>query len=100
MSSTGNFSTITLNHTKKLKLEILEDGNITPLGLQMTRFKGLFLAFSRFQKSAGSGRQCGDNPPGGNFHAGRSSYGSLPESSRTPAHGRRRLLSWRSPHRR
>ena len=89
-SSTGN---ITLDHMKQLKnntfvgntghfdneigspefLEGLEDGIITPLALQMMHLKGGFRTFPRFQKSAESGRQCGDDPAGGNFYAGRSS---------------------------
>ena len=47
-----------------------------PLVLQMWRFKGFFALFPDFKKSAGFGRQCGDDPPGGNFHAERSSNGS------------------------
>ena len=39
-------------------------------------FEGVFRTFPRFQKSADSGRQCGDHPAGGNFHAERSSNGS------------------------
>ena len=89
-------SIITLDHKKKLKngalvgntghfdneidspecLEVLEDGNMTPLALQISRLKVFFRTFTRFRKSAESGRQCGDDPAGGNFHAGRSSNGS------------------------
>ena len=63
----------------------------------MRLLKGfLFALFPGFQKSADFDRQCGDDPPGGNFHAERSSNGLWRRSSRTPAHGRRRLMSWSS----
>ena len=39
-------------------------------------FEWVFRTFPRFQKSADSDRQCGDDPAGGNFHAERSSSGS------------------------
>ena len=39
-------------------------------------FEWVFRTFPRFQKSAESRRQCGDDPAGGNFHAERSSNGS------------------------
>ena len=40
-------------------------------------FEGGFSYFSQIpKKSAEFGRQCGDDPPGGNFHAERSSTGS------------------------
>ena len=39
-------------------------------------FKGFFRTFPRFQKSAESGCQCGDDPLGGNFLAECSSNGS------------------------
>ena len=39
-------------------------------------FEGFFRTFPRFQKSAEFDRQCGNDPPGGNFHAERSSNGS------------------------
>ena len=57
--------------------------------------KGFFRTFPGFQKSAEFDRQCGDDPPGGNFHAERSSNCSWTERRR-----RRRLMSWRSPRRR
>ena len=41
----------------------------------MRRSKG-FRTFSRFQKCAEFGLQCGDDPPGGNFHVELSSNGS------------------------
>ena len=69
-SSTGNFSTITWDHTQKLKnnavvrntahfdneidssecLEVWEDCNITPFALQMRRLKGFFALFPDFKK--------------------------------------------------
>ena len=39
-------------------------------------FEWVFRTFPRFQKSAESRRQCGDDPAGGHFHAERSSNGS------------------------
>ena len=39
-------------------------------------FEGFSRTFPGFQKSAETDRQCGDDPPGGNFHAVRSSFGS------------------------
>ena len=45
-------------------------------GRVLQAFEGVFRTFPRFQKSAESDRQCGDDPPGGNFHAERPSNGS------------------------
>ena len=50
------------------------------LALRMRRFKVFFVLFPEEKKS---GRQCGDDPAGGNFHAGRSSNGSC-RSRRAP----------------
>ena len=97
---TGNFSTITLGHTKKLKSNAFvrnighfnnEIDSLRVLGRHLSgdvfsrrnasaslphsadeAFEGFFRTFHRFQKSAESGRQCGDDPVGGNFHAERS----------------------------
>ena len=44
-------------------------------------FQGVFRTFPRFQKSAGSRRQCGDHPAGGNFHAVCSSNGCAGSAS-------------------
>ena len=62
-------------------------------------FQGFFSHFfpiSKTQKKAEFHHQCGDDLAGGNFLAERSSNSSC-RRSRTPAHGRRRLTSWRSP---
>ena len=56
-----------LDHIKPQKIVI-----VSPVGHGASRiadvaFQAVFRTFPRFQKSAGFGRQCGDDPPVGNF---------------------------------
>ena len=72
---------------------------ITPLALQMWRFNGFFALFPDFKRvrSSAASAEITRQVEISSLSARQMAHG---ESSRTPAHGRRRLMSWRSPRRR
>ena len=70
---TEGFGGTEVDHIKLQKFVLFSS---LDTGVHDVAFEGVFRTFHRFQKSAESDRQCGDDPPGGNFHAERSSNGS------------------------
>ena len=65
-----------VDHTKPQKIVIVSSVGHGASRFADVAFQEFFRTFPRFQKSVESGRQCGVDPPGGNFHAERSSNGS------------------------